>query len=60
LCFRPRRGSGGRAGGQGPCPPGCFQAINVKAVDLDGDGVFDLLIFTAVRKGKTQTAFLPA
>jgi len=43
----------GRAGGRGPRPPGCFKAINVKAVDLDGDGVFNLLVFTAVRKGKT-------
>jgi hypothetical protein len=29
-------------------------------VDTDGDGVADLLVFTAVRKGKTHTVVLPA
>jgi hypothetical protein len=43
-----------------PFQPDKFKAITVKAVDLDGEGVADLLIFTAVRKGKTHVAFLPA
>jgi hypothetical protein len=43
-----------------PFQPDRFKDIKVIPVDLTGAGVFDLLIFTAVRKGKTQTIFLPA
>jgi hypothetical protein len=43
-----------------PFQPGRFKDVKVIPVVLDGDGVFDLLIFTAVRKRKTFTAYLPA
>jgi hypothetical protein len=43
-----------------PFQPDKFKNITVTPVDLTGAGVFDLLIFTAVRKGRTQTIFLPA
>jgi titin len=43
-----------------PFQPDRFKDIKVIPVTLDGAGVFDLLVFTAVRKGKTHVAFLPA
>jgi hypothetical protein len=43
-----------------PFQPGKFKAIKVTPVDTDGDGVADLLVVTAVRKGKTHTVVLPA